>query len=265
MQVLRTRFVASADGLQQILLPAAAVSMHSTEIATNGSPLITQRSAAECELRHGSSLATAWLQAATAPFDLYSDPLVRFEVRLGFGVGPARFTDDVHAALACPDSATAASASTVSAQVFRLSAQEHVLMVVQHHSITDVISLQILGRDLSAAYQAALHRTKPQWPPLSVAYIDYAAWQRANLGTAALEAELAWWRQTLAGAPALLEWQTDRPRPSTMSFAGAQLHFSAPAAVCQGVQQLAAAQQTTPFVVVLTALQVMTGTSLTTP
>ena len=92
-----------------------------------------------------------------------------------------------------------------------------------------------------------------------MAYIDYAAWQRANLDTSALEAELAWWRQTLAGAPALLEWQTDRPRPSTMSFAGAQLHFSAPAAVCQGVQQLAAAQQTTPFVVVLTALQVMPG------
>ncbi len=139
-------------------------------------------------------------------------------------------------------------------------------MVVQHHSITDVISLQILGRDLSAAYHAALHCVEPQWPPLSVAYIDYAAWQRANLDTAALEAELAWWRQTLAGAPVLLEWQTDRPRPSTMSFAGAQLHFSAPAAVCQGVQQLAAAQQTTPFVVVLTALQVLPGmVSLTIP
>lgn len=141
-------------------------------------------------------------------------------------------------------------------QVFRLSAQDHVLLVVQHHSITDVISLNILGRDLSAAYSAALQCSQPQWPPLSVAYIDYAAWQRANLDTAALEEELAWWRQTLAGAPALLEWQTDRPRPSTMSFAGAQLQFTAPAAVCRGVQQLAAAQQTTPFVVVLTALQV---------
>jgi Condensation domain len=145
------------------------------------------------------------------------------------------------------------------AQVFRLSAQEHVLMVVQHHSITDVISLNILGRDLSAAYRAALHRSKPQWPPLSVAYVDYAAWQRANLDTAALEAELAWWRQTLAGAPALLEWQTDRPRPSTMSFAGAQLRFAAPAAVSQGLQQLAAARQTTPFVVLLTVLQVRRG------
>ena len=85
VQVLRTRFVATADGPQQILLPAAAVSMHTTEIATNGSPLITQRSAAECELRHGSTLATAWLQAASAPFDLYSDPLVRFEVRFAVG------------------------------------------------------------------------------------------------------------------------------------------------------------------------------------
>ena len=77
--------MATADGPQQILLPVTAISMHSTDIATNGSPLITQRSAEECELRHGSTLATAWLQAASAPFDLYSDPLVRFEVRLLVG------------------------------------------------------------------------------------------------------------------------------------------------------------------------------------
>jgi hypothetical protein len=82
LQVLRTRFVATANGPQQIVLPAGAVSVHSTEIPANGSPLIAQRGAGECELRDGSSLAMAWLQAATAPFDLYSEPLVRIHVRL---------------------------------------------------------------------------------------------------------------------------------------------------------------------------------------
>lgn len=82
VQVLRTSYVATANGPQQILLPAAAVSVQTTEIATNGSPLTVQSSAGDCELRAGSTLATAWLQTATAPFDLYSDALIRVQVRV---------------------------------------------------------------------------------------------------------------------------------------------------------------------------------------
>lgn len=140
-------------------------------------------------------------------------------------------------------------------QIWRLSAHEHVLLIVQHHSITDGVSLGILGRDLATAYHAALSASKPEWQPLSIAYVDYASWQRATLDAAALEAELAWWKQTLSGAPGLLELPIDRPRPTKMSFAGAKVSFATSAAVRQGLQQLAKAQQTTPFVVVMAALQ----------
>ena len=144
-------------------------------------------------------------------------------------------------------------------QVWQLSAQEHVLLVVQHHSITDGVSLDLLARDLAAAYSAAQSRSRPQWPSLSVQYIDYAAWQRQQSTAAVLDAELAWWRQALAGAPALLELPTDRPRPSVMSFAGAEACFHTTAAVRHSLRQLAAAHKTTVFVVVLAALQVRMG------
>lgn len=126
---------------------------------------------------------------------------------------------------------------------------------MQHHAITDGTSLGILSRDFAAAYGAALHNSQPRWQPLSVAYVDYAAWQRSELAGDALEAELEWWRQTLAGAPALLELPTDRPRPGKMTFSGDQVSFSTPGAVRKGLLQLATAQQTTPFVVMLAALQ----------
>ena len=142
------------------------------------------------------------------------------------------------------------------AQVWQLSAREHMLLIVQHHSITDGISLGILAHELAAAYSAALQCVPPELPPLSVAYIDYAAWQREQSSGNALEAELSWWRHALADAPGLLELPTDCPRPSSMTFAGAHHSFSAPAAVRQGLQQLAKSRQTTEFVVVLAALQV---------
>jgi Condensation domain len=141
-------------------------------------------------------------------------------------------------------------------QVWRLSAREHILLIVQHHSITDGISLSVLGHELAAAYSAALQGVPVDLPALSVAYIDYAVWQRQQMSGDALEAELVWWRRTLADAPALLELPTDRPRPSSMTFAGAHYSFSAPAPVRQGLQQLAKSRQTTEFVVVLAALQV---------
>lgn len=141
-------------------------------------------------------------------------------------------------------------------QVWQLQPGDHLLLIVQHHSITDYLSLDILSRELAEAYSAALHAAKPHWQPLSVAYIDYAAWQHAQLSGSALDAELAWWRQQLDGAPALLELPSDRPRPSTMSFAGADIPFELPRSAWQHLQQLAAEQQTTVFVVLLTALQV---------
>ena len=65
-------------------------------------------------------------------------------------------------------------------QLWRLSPHEHVLLIVQHHSITDGMSLAVLNRDLAAAYTAVLRNMAPQWSPLPAAYIDYAAWQRQH-------------------------------------------------------------------------------------
>jgi Condensation domain len=140
-------------------------------------------------------------------------------------------------------------------QVWQLQPGDHLLVIVQHHSITDYLSLDILSGELAEAYSAALRADKPPWRPVKAAYVDYAAWQQAQLAGSALDAELAWWRQQLDGAPALLELPADRPRPDTMSFAGADVAFELPSSAWQQLQQLAAEQRTTVFVVLLTALQ----------
>jgi Condensation domain len=73
-------------------------------------------------------------------------------------------------------------------QLWRLSPEQHIMLVVQHHSITDGMSLPLLGRDLAAAYTAAVHNQAPQWLPLPAAYVDYAAWQRDLLDGGVLKA-----------------------------------------------------------------------------
>ena len=141
-------------------------------------------------------------------------------------------------------------------QVWRISAGEHVVLVVQHHAISDGWSLGVLGRDLAAAYNAIANGVKPQWPPLPVQQVDYAAWQRQKMTPVALGAELAWWKHTLAGAPTLLSLPTDWPRPDVMSGAGGELRFNLPSGFRVGLEQLAAQRQTTLLTVLAAAVQV---------
>ncbi|HWE42572.1 MAG TPA: amino acid adenylation domain-containing protein, partial [Gemmatimonadaceae bacterium] len=99
------------------------------------------------------------------------------------------------------------SGPVLRATALRLSDREHVIALVLHHIVTDGWSSGVLLRELSALY-AAFRRGEPSpLAPLPIQYADYAVWQRERLapGSPRLERELAYWRDKLAGAPALLE------------------------------------------------------------
>jgi amino acid adenylation domain-containing protein/FkbM family methyltransferase len=129
----------------------------------------------------------------------------------------------------------------------------HVLVVCLHHIVCDGWSLGILQRELAALYGAALAGRPAQLPPLVVQYGDYAAWQRGWLAGEALAAEIGYWRQRLAGAPALLTLPTDRPRPAVQSFRGAQRSLALPAPLAGRLRELGRRQGTTLFMTLLAA------------
>lgn len=141
-------------------------------------------------------------------------------------------------------------------QVWVVDSRCHLLLASVHHSITDGWSINLLQRELHAAFTAVTAGSKPAWPPLPVQMVDYAAWQREHITGAALDTSLQWWQQTLKGAPPLLELPLDRPRPALTTDAGTAVPLHVPAAVVAKLQELAAAQRTTVFTVLLTAVKV---------
>ena len=60
----------------------------------------------------------------------------------------------------------------------------------------------------------------PAPPPLTVGYADYTRWQRELLAGETRAAQLAYWVDRLAGAPAALDLATGRPRPAVTRHAG---------------------------------------------
>ena len=99
----------------------------------------------------------------------------------------------------------------------RASAEDdHVLLVTMHHIVSDGWSIGVLVREMRALYPAFAAGQSPALAPLPVQYADFALWQRSWLSGEALEQQVAYWREQLAGAPAL-ELPTDRPRPAVAS------------------------------------------------
>ncbi|MCF2135464.1 condensation domain-containing protein, partial [Mycetohabitans sp. B3] len=135
----------------------------------------------------------------------------------------------------------------------RLADDEYVLVLTQHHIVSDGWSIGVLVRELNALYMAACRSQPDPLPPLAVQYPDYAAWQRQWLTGERLQAQSDYWRATLADAPVLLALPTDRPRPAQQSFAGAQVPVHIDAATTRALKRLSAEYGTTLFMTVLAA------------
>ncbi|MFE7621940.1 condensation domain-containing protein, partial [Streptomyces sp. NPDC057496] len=143
--------------------------------------------------------------------------------------------------------------------LFATAPGEHVLLLVMHHIATDAWSQRPLVTDLARAYAARHAGEAPAWRPLPVEYADYTLWQRARLGheqeaDSGLAAQLAHWRDALAGSPEELSLPTDRPRPAIPSHHGDSVPIVVPPEVHRRVAELAREHRATPFMVVHAAL-----------
>ena len=133
----------------------------------------------------------------------------------------------------------------------RLGQQDHLLILTMHHIVSDGWSMGVLIRELTALYTAFTAGRGNPLAPLPVQYGDYALWQQDRQRSPGIAAGLEFWRQALAGAPALLELPTDRPRPGRMSERGAVLDFRIGRALADDLSALGRSCGTTMFMTLL--------------
>jgi len=133
----------------------------------------------------------------------------------------------------------------VRSALLRCAPDLHLLTLTLHHVVSDGWSMEVLIRDLAALYQGR------ELPPLPIQYADFAVWQRRWLTGEVLERQVAYWRERLAGLPAVLGLPTDRPRPHVRGHAGGVVPLALGAATAERVRGLARAAGATPFMVLL--------------
>ncbi|MFZ5638013.1 MAG: non-ribosomal peptide synthetase [Pseudomonadota bacterium] len=131
------------------------------------------------------------------------------------------------------------------------------LAIVFHHIAIDGWSITTLLREIFDDYArlGAGAEVATAAPELQIA--DVALWQQEAFGGDRLRGQLDFWAEHLAGAPAVLDLPTDRPRPAAQTFRGDVWSTDIPEALYAGLQTLARERGTTLSTLILAGYQLL--------
>jgi amino acid adenylation domain-containing protein len=138
----------------------------------------------------------------------------------------------------------------VRAMLLRLGKDEHVLVLTTHHIASDEWSLRLLLKEWAECYAALEQKRQPALPELPIQYADYALWQQEWLRGSQCEAQLAYWKEQLSGAP-VLHLPLDYPRPAQQTTGGDICQAIFPGDLMARVKEFSARHQATPFMTLL--------------
>ncbi|SDY74921.1 condensation domain-containing protein, partial [Nitrosomonas halophila] len=141
--------------------------------------------------------------------------------------------------------------------LLQVEPEEHHLVVVMHHIISDAWSNRIIINEFAACYRALCEGQPIALPPLSIQYVDYAIWQRNWLEAGEKERQLAYWRSQLGETQPVLQLPTDHPRASTGSYRAAHHDFTLPAVLMAHLQRQMQTHGVTLFMGLLTGFQAL--------
>jgi len=143
--------------------------------------------------------------------------------------------------------------SLVRVSLLKIDAQIHFLALTLHHIVFDGWSLKIFLEELATIYQALTAETLVSLPELLLQYSDYSRWQRSWLQGEAIEEHVEYWDRQLTGAPPLLEFPLDRPRPPRQSFRGRTEGFTLNPELVSKLEVISKQAETTLYMTFLAA------------
>ncbi|MGE5323520.1 MAG: amino acid adenylation domain-containing protein [Actinomycetota bacterium] len=146
----------------------------------------------------------------------------------------------------------------IRAHLLKLKPEEHILVVTMHHIVSDGWSRILLLEEMGHWYKTITGRQSPSLPEFPVQYADYAGWQNMVLEGESIDAEVAYWKERLEGAPIALdlpfEYGSDLAHNNT---AVSRLHFVLPVRLRNELTMLARREGVTMFMLLLAAFQVL--------
>lgn len=143
--------------------------------------------------------------------------------------------------------------------LFRIGADDHVLVRTTHHIAFDKWSAGVANRELGEIYSALVTGRVPALEDLPFQYADYSVWQRSTVKDDELAEHLDFFTAHIAGAPQVFELPTDHPRTAIHDSPGTRYTETLPADLVAEARSFARQQGATTFMVMLAAFGAMLG------
>lgn len=125
--------------------------------------------------------------------------------------------------------------------LYRLSAQEHRLVLVAHHLVCDGWSMAQLLVEIGAIYSALVERRDAELPYAPDRYVEYSRLERVFAASEEGQRQLRYWVEQLREAPAALDLPSARPRPAQRRFEAARYDHRLPAELAAELRRFGAA------------------------
>lgn len=148
------------------------------------------------------------------------------------------------------------SAPLIRIHLIATGANEHVLLLVMHHIITDQWSLSLLGQELASVYSSIVQGQNPDESQLGLQYREIASWHRNWINSQRIDVELDYWKEKLSGLVPT-ELTPDRARPTIQSSAGATVRRPFSASNFRVLSSCSAKSKASLSMLLLTALNIL--------
>jgi amino acid adenylation domain-containing protein len=136
------------------------------------------------------------------------------------------------------------------AELLRLAADDHLLVLTAHHIVCDGWSWWLMMREL-AAHHAAANGHPVRELPAPVSFADYALEQATQSASVVFEADERYWLSRFDGEVPVLDLPVDRPRPARRSFASLREDHVLDAALVADVKRMGARRGASLFATLL--------------
>ena len=141
-------------------------------------------------------------------------------------------------------------------RLLRRGDADYVFLLTMHHIVCDGWSEGVFAWELTTLYPSYAKGVPSRLAELPIQYADFAVWQRALMQGDALEREVSYWKEQLAGL-AVLQLPTDRPRPARLTFKGARQAIVIPESLSDAIDALCKRENASLFMGLLAAFQTL--------
>lgn len=140
-----------------------------------------------------------------------------------------------------------------------LAEDDHALLLIMHHVISDGWSMDLLARDLWTLYRhdGQVDPSLPAANPNKAGYGHYVDWQARWEQSEAFQRQKRYWVERLADLPELIDLPIDYPRPAIQRYEGAVEHFELPASLVADLAGLAQARGASAYMALLAVFAVL--------